>query len=356
MNRKKSKAAVISTGLFLLSILTSCGPAQQRQTSDHFNGKQFFNREPGHSTLDTIKWMWEMETIPWPAWIKDPQQPPPAARVGPGDLRIYYINHATTLIQMDGLNILTDPIWSLRAGPFSWLGAKRIRAPGIRFEDLPPIDYVLISHDHYDHLDLSTIKRLAQHHRPRFITGLKVGELLSDENIENVIELDWWEFHQADQAGIRFYFVPARHGSGRGPLGQNKTLWGGFIIDSSHGQVYFAGDTAYGGFVTDLAERFDRIRLALLPIGSYEKRWFMKSQHMNPNDAVKTHLLLSARQSAGIHFATFAEHPEQSIDAHEKDLARALQTHDLTEDYFWILGFGEGKDVPPLPRVARKQP
>ncbi len=144
-------------------------------------------------------------------------------------------------------------------------------------------------------------------------------------------------------------FVPARHESGRiSPFSRNTSLWGGFVIDSPEGQVYFAGDTGNGAFINELAGRYQRIRLAILPIGNYEKRWFMKTQHMNPDDAVLVHRALRANQSMGIHFATFAEHPEQAIDAHEKDLAAALVEHGVSPARFWIPGFGEGRDVTPL--------
>jgi L-ascorbate metabolism protein UlaG (beta-lactamase superfamily) len=227
-------------------------------------------------------------------------------------LRVTYINHATILIQMDGINILTDPIWSQRAGPASWFGVKRVRAPGVRFEQLPPIDYVLVSHDHYDHLDLPTVEKLARDHRPEFIVGLGVGRHLESCSTCRIIELDWWQAYQPAGLSMRVIFVPAQHGSGRAaPFTEGRTLWGGFVIDAPGGQVYFAGDTGFGAFVNELAERFSRIRLAVLPIGNYEKRWFMKTQHMNPEDAILVHQLLRAGQSMGMHYATFREHPEQ---------------------------------------------
>lgn len=156
---------------------------------------------------------------------------------------------------------------------------------------------------------------------------------------------------------VQIVFVPARHGSGRGPLSENRTLWGGFVIDAPDGQVYFAGDTGHGRFVEDIAARFDRIRLAILPIGNYEKRWFMKAQHMNPDDAVAVHRTLRAGQSMGMHYGTFAEHPEQSIDAHEKGLVEAVSRQEVAPDQIWVLEFGEGRDVGQAPRdVGSRDP
>ncbi len=330
--------------------LCGCRAAYRGPVSDHFDGRRFFDPERGgHSLRDTLRWFWEMETLDWPEWIDDPPRPAPPARVGKGALRVTYVNHATVLVQIDGLNVLTDPILSKRAGPTAWLGTKRVRAPGVKLAQLPPIDVVLVSHDHYDHLDLPTIRQLARRDHPRFLVGLGVGRQLRSEGVPDadVVELDWWQ--SAPPVGdVRFTFVPARHGSGRGPFTAGKTLWGGFAIDAPGGQVYFAGDTALGAFVREVAARFPRIRLALLPIGSYEKRWIMKTQHMNPDDAASVHGALRAARSMGIHYATFAEHPEQTVDQHEKDLAAALALRGIAPDRFWILGFGEGREVPPV--------
>ncbi len=318
--------------------------------SDHWDGSRFTSTEPGdHTFADMVKWMWEMENIPWPEWIDDPRQPVPVARVSDDGLRVTYINHATVLIQTDGLNILTDPIWSEHTGPFGRIGPARLRAPGVLINDLPPIDYILISHDHWDHLDMPTLNRIVARDHPTILVGLGVKSLLPDEVAKNAVELDWWQSTSSQVTSTSFTFVPSRHQSGRWPFVQNKTLWGGFVIESATGdQVYFAGDTGHGNFLKQIHERFGQIRLAILPIGNYEKRWMMKSQHMNPDDAVRAHLLLGSGQSMGIHYATFAEHQEQAIDAHEIDLSSALKNYSVPESAFWILKFGEGRDVPPL--------
>ena len=342
-----SMAIVLSvTGTFIFVFFTA--HEYSGLPSDHFDGSHFFNPEPGdHTFWDMLKWMWEMKTVSWPDWVEDPKQPPPPGRTPPGTLRATFVNHATVLIQMDGLNILTDPIWSPRAGPISWVGPRRVRAPGVAMEELPKIDYILISHDHYDHLDLSTLETIVERDHPMVLAGLGVMALLPDRWAPNVQELDWWRTHKSAAAGTVFTFVPARHSSGRWPFMENLTLWGGFVIESPSGeQVFYAGDTGYGAFLESIRDQFKRVRLAILPLGNYEKRWFMKNQHMNADDAVQAHLLLRAQQSIGVHFSTFAEHPEQTIDAHEHDLAAALDKYMVPPSQFWILGFGEGRDVP----------
>ena len=325
----------------------ACSIGYNGPVSDHFNGNRFIMEGNDHSFGDMVKWMWEMETVEWPEWIVDPVQTPPPETVGIGELRVTYVNHATVLLQADELNILTDPIWSTKAGPFSWMGVRRIRDPGVAFENLPKIDLVLISHDHYDHLDLPTLTKLTQRDDPIVLTGLGLKKYLKRHGVLKTAELDWWQAYQPQNSELTITFVPSLHNSGRWPLQGNKSLWGGYVISNRHGNIYFAGDTGYGDFINRINERFDRFRLTILPIGSYEKRWFMKNQHMNPDDAVKTHLALNSMQSLGIHYGTFAEHPEQAIDAHEKDLAKAMDKRKIDKSRFWILKFGEGRDVVP---------
>jgi L-ascorbate metabolism protein UlaG (beta-lactamase superfamily) len=333
----------ITTAIFFLFLTSGCSSFP---ISDHCDGNKFFNNKPGHTFGDEIKWLWEMETVPWPDTIENKPQPRPESYVSGNRMRVTYINHATVLLQCNGVNILTDPIWSDRAGPFSFIGTKRVRQPGVNFDDLPHIDIVLISHNHYDHLDLPTLRSIAQRDKPLVITGLGTGTLIASAGFTSVIELDWWQKYEIPASGLMFTFVPAFHNSGRGLFDGDKSLWGGFVIKGNAGTVYFAGDTAYEDFLLSIKERFPSFRLTIFPIGSYEKRWIMKMQHMNPDDAVTAHLLLNSKQSMGMHYATFTEHPEQTIDAHEKDLARAINEHSLPASSFWVLGFGEGRDVP----------
>ncbi|HQI80505.1 MAG TPA: MBL fold metallo-hydrolase [Deltaproteobacteria bacterium] len=313
--------------------------------SDHYDGRRFHNDRPVPTFMDHLRWLAAMETVPWPAWIDDPVQQKPVPIVGKGSLRVTYVNHATVLIQMDGLNVLTDPVWSERAGPFGLTGAKRVRMPGVSLDDLPVIHLVLISHDHYDHLDLPTLEKIVRRDNPVVLAGLRVKDCMPQAASGRVVDMDWWQTYRHDASGVRFTFVPAFHSSGRGFFDTDRTLWGGFVVEGARHRVYFAGDTAWGGFLEAIARRFPEFSLTIFPVGSYEKRWFMKNQHMNPEDAVRAHVLLRSRQSMGMHYATFAEHPEQAIDAHEKDLAAAVARHKIALSSFWLLGFGEGRDV-----------
>ncbi len=220
------------------------------------------------------------------------------------DLRVTFVNHATVLLQIAGVNVLTDPIWSRRASPLPFAGPRRRRPPGIRFVDLPPIDLVLISHNHYDHLDLPTLQALARSHAPRFITTLGNAALLQREGIEPVTEMDWWQ-EQPLPGGLRLTCVPAQHFSARGLCDRCRTLWCGFVLHGRGGPIYFAGDTGWGSHFSEIARRFGPPRLALLPIGSHLPRWFMRPVHLSPAEAVRAHQVLGAQASMAIHFGTF---------------------------------------------------
>ncbi|HQQ23400.1 MAG TPA: MBL fold metallo-hydrolase [Spirochaetota bacterium] len=321
------------------------GGCSSLQKSDHCDGKKFFNYEKNdHGFTDMVKWLWKMDTVDWPSWINDPMMPPPDKYAPKGTVRITHINHSTFLIQFDDLNILTDPILSMTAGPVSFIGSKRIRNPGVKFEDIPKIDYILISHNHYDHMDLPTLEMFVKRDSPVVISGLGNKSFLEKNKIKKAVELDWWG---KISTGIKFSvsFVPAHHGSGRGLFDENETLWGGFVIERNGYVIYFAGDSAYADFLKKIHEHYPEVDMSILPIGSYESREFMKTQHMNPEEAVLTHLLLNSLQTIGMHYATFLEHPEQSIDAHEKDLNRALEKYSVGINSFIILKFGESLEI-----------
>jgi L-ascorbate metabolism protein UlaG (beta-lactamase superfamily) len=235
-------------------------------------------------------------------------------------IRASFINHATVLLQTQGLNFLTDPIWSDRASPVSFAGPKRVHPPGVAFKDLPKIDYVLISHNHYDHLDLETLKRLQKAFKPIFLVGLKVSNnLRSSLPDAKIIELDWGQFYEISK-DKKIHFLPAQHWSARWPWDRNQTLWGAFAIETSGGNIYFAGDTGYGKHFKDAQKQFGKFKLALLPIGAYEPRNFMKYQHMNPEDAAQAARDLRAENSLGIHFGCFALATE-GYGAPEQELA-----------------------------------
>ena len=319
------------------------GPA-----SDHFDGKKFRNREPEQQG-SFLKWQLTRQMGRWPRWIDETPGPPPPRRVGGGRLRVTFINHATLLIQMDDLNVLTDPIWSERTSPLSFVGPKRHRAPGIRFDDLPPIDVVVVSHNHYDHLDIPTLRRLQQRDRPRIVTPLGNGALMRREGVDDAIELDWWQRvgvaapgHPAAEAAAAT-LVPARHFCARAISDRDRNLWGGFVISGASGNVYFAGDTGWGAHFAEIGARFGPIRAALLPIGAYLPRWFMHPVHIDPAQAVDAHAALGARTSIPMHYGTFFL-GDDGIDEPLHDLRLALAAKGNPN--FAILEHGEGRDLP----------
>jgi L-ascorbate metabolism protein UlaG (beta-lactamase superfamily) len=319
-------------------------PPYRGPTSDHFDGRRFHNQtgDTDRGLTNVLRWKLTRDPGPWGEHPDAPAGPPPPRRVGRGALRVTFINHATVLIQMDGLNILTDPIWSQRASPFSWAGPRRRRPPGIRFEDLPPIDVVLISHDHYDHLDLPTLARLARAHHPRFVCPLGDRALLEANHIAGSIELDWGQA-AALSPEVRVAAVPAVHTSTRGFGDRDHTLWAGFVLIGPGGPVFFAGDTAFGPQFEESRRRDGPPRLALLPIGSYRPTSLMSPVHMSPDDAVRAHRALQAGTSVAIHFGTFP----LTDDGEAEPPARLRAVLARDPQRFWVLAPGEGRDVPP---------
>jgi len=318
-------------------------PPYRGATSDHFDGKTFFN--PGGKETggfgSLLKWIANRDEAPWPEFAPVVPGPPPPRRVD--DLRVTFVNHSTVLIQTGGMNILTDPVWSERASPVSWAGPKRHRPPGLRFEELPPIDLILLSHNHYDHLDVDTLGRLARDHAPRIYTPLGNTAYLDSIGVADSHDMDWWDAIDIGH-GIRLTCLPAWHFSSRGLFDRNTTLWSGFMMEGPPGQIYFAGDTGYGPFFEEIARQFTRIRLAILPIGAYRPRWFMSPVHMGPDEAVRAHQVLNATQSMAIHFGTFALADDGDAEPIEL-LNSTLDELGIPRDRFRTLTHGEAWDV-----------
>lgn len=316
-------------------------PKYDGPQSDHFNGKTFVNKGnvEAKGFSDVFKWMMKRDRQPWEPMpnIQFGDAPPTES----GNLRVTFINHATFLIQVDGVNILTDPIWSQRTSPFEWAGPKRMRPPGIQFEDLPRIDAVIISHNHYDHLDIPTVKRLEDAHQPLFIVPLGVKAYLENKGIKKAQELDWWEHTLAKN--VRIHSVPAQHFSGRGMADRDATLWCGYVLQYGGENIYFAGDTGYGDFFQEINERFKPFKLALLPIGAYKPRWFMSPIHISPEEAVQVHQEMDIEKSIGMHYGTFP----LADDGREDpliDLQEAKKQKGVAEEAFVLLTEGEGRN------------
>jgi len=316
------------------------GPGYDGPPSDHFNGVRFFNpgAPAGRSFGDFLRWQRTRQRTPWPQWVQNRATPSLPERLEGGQLALTFINHITFLLQFRGLNILTDPVYSDRVSPFRSRGPRRVRDPGLAFKDLPPIQVVLVTHNHYDHLDIETLLRLQAAHSPRFVTTLGNRAFLAEFGIHEVEELDWWQ--SVDIAGARVTLTPAQHWSARRPRNRNRTLWGGFVISADGRQVYFAGDTGYGGHFHEVRQRFGKADVALLPIGAYEPRWFMRDQHMNPDDAVRAHLDLEASVSVGTHFGCF-QLTDEGIDDPPRELVAARERYRVAPESFVVLETGE---------------
>ena len=308
-------------------------------SSDHYDGELFFNPSgaTNKTVRDLLKWRLFGRRAQWPARVENTASPEVVARAVIGDLHLTFINHSTFLIQVDGLNILTDPVFSQRVSPFRSLGPKRVREPGLAMKDLPKIDLLLVSHNHYDHMDVQSLKDIARRDQPMTITPLGNGPILQRQGLARIAERDWWErVELADGAGV--IVTPAQHWSVRALPDRNRALWSGFIMETPRHKIFFAGDTGYAAHFKEIRARHGVMDLALLPIGAYEPRWFMKDQHMNPEDAVLAHLDLQAKRSIGMHFGTF-QLTDEDFDAPVKELQAALKKHDATN--FDVLEVGE---------------
>ncbi len=312
-----------------------------------FDGRRFHNQRGAARRFGAfLHWMRTRRRGVWRRDMSLPPGPPPPERITGDALRVTFVNHATVLIQTGGMNLLTDPIWSERASPLPYAGPRRYRPPGIRFDDLPKIDLVLLSHDHYDHMDIPTLRRLCRRDNPQIFAGLRQREVLARHRLTRVSELDWWDELQSD-GGLRITGVPARHWTGRALFDQGRRLWLGFVVHTGAGPVYFSGDTGMGPHFEQVHQRFGPPRLAILPIGAWLPRWFMAPVHISPDEAVEAHLLMQANMSMAVHFGTFDLADDGQNEAPEA-LYEARRHHGISDDIFWLPEFGEGRDIPGL--------
>jgi len=352
--------------------LSACAnePAAATPTAPRRDGTFHNNYIELRSLGTTAFWRWKFE-----AWRDGLPKPPAAptphivpdlgliqtnAKAGAQMVpTVTWIGHATVLAQLGGLNVLTDPIFSQRASPLSFVGPARAQKPGLWLHELPHIDLVLISHNHYDHLDDDSVRALAAQAggAPLFVVPLGLKAWFAQRDITRVVELDWWQSHKVGD--VEVVLTPVQHWSGRSLADRNETLWGGYALFAAQLHLFFAGDTGFSKDFADIRERFAERQgvaqgggfdIALLPIGAYEPRWFMQRQHVDPEDAVRIHRDLGAKASLGIHWGTF-ELTDESLDEPPRRLAQARQAQGVPDSAFFTLAIGQTRRL--LPRRPR---
>jgi L-ascorbate metabolism protein UlaG (beta-lactamase superfamily) len=320
--------------------------------SDHFDGVRFFDphRVPARSRRDLLRWFadrrWRATKAKWPVWAPSPYADHPPARVEGSTLRISYVGHASFLIQTAGLNILLDPVWSKRASPSRFIGPKRVNDPGIAFADLPPVDVVLVSHGHYDHLDVRTLSRIAAAHRARVITPLGNDVIMRSFDSAIAAEGYDWGDRVDVSSGVAITLIAARHWSARNLSDRNMALWASFVIETPGGRIYFVADSGYGEgqYFRSARERYGPFKLAILPIGAYEPRWFMGDHHMNPAEAVRALIDCGAEIALAHHHGTF-QLTDEPIDAPGLALTDALNAAGISPERFAALRPGQVRQL-----------
>lgn len=342
----RSGMAHILAGMFLLVFMTmvshAAPPARTHHTEDGFRNIYAFER-PGMSNF--LKWRLERMGKDHPSqedYLFPLADNNPAFLRGNREMNtLTWVGHSTLFVQLRGQNILTDPHFSRRASPVSWAGPERVTPPGIALKDLPPVDIVLISHDHYDHLDRETIVNLHRREGGEdtlFLVPLKLKSWFEDLGVRNVVEMDWWE--EYDAKGLRMICTPMHHWSKRTLFAENETLWAGWAVDTGEFRFIFLGDCGYSPIYRDIGDELGPFDLAAIPIGAYEPRWFMRNQHVNPAEAVQVHLDLRARRSVGIHWGTFIL-TDEPLDEPPLSLMLARERRNLPPEDFFILRHGE---------------
>lgn len=335
----------------MVSFFKTRNPYYHGPETDHFDGLRFFNPggvEPG-TFGDLMRWQFGSDRrANWPKFRESPfgtARPDPAVE----DLRVTMVGHATLLIQVSGLNILTDPVWSVRTSPVPFAGPKRVMQPGIAFGDLPKIHHVIVTHNHYDHLDIETLKRLQRDHRPRFFTPLGNDRIIHRAIPDAAITVMDWDQHVEVEERLTVCCEPCHHWSARGTGDRRMALWAAFVLKTPAGKIYHIGDTGFHSGINyrDAQRKYERFRLAILPIGAYEPRWFMRGQHQNPEEAVEGMRLCGAAHAIGHHFGT-VQLTNEAIDQPVIDLYKALDAAGIERTRFRPLLPGEQFDVPPV--------
>ncbi len=318
--------------------------------TDHFDGKRFYDPDgvPPKSLSEVLRWQFGRREKPakWPKWAPSPHADTPPVRIDGDAVRLSFVGHASWLIQGGGLNILVDPVWSERVSPVSFAGPKRHNHPGIAFDALPKIDVVLVSHGHYDHLDIRTLSRLDARFGPRVVTPLG-NDLTMMAKIPKIrAEAYDWHDRVALNAEIAVTLVPTRHWSARGISDRNMALWASFVLETPAGKIYIVCDSGYGtgAHFRRVAEAHAPLKLAILPIGAYEPRWFMQDQHMNPADAVQALQDCGAEAALAHHHGTF-QLTDEAIDAPVHALHAALDDAGIPRERFAVLKPGQVVEI-----------
>ena len=341
-------AAFTAAGAGLWSRAAS-GNYHQGPVTDHFDGVHFFDPDgvPPKRLTDLLRWWGSSDKAEWPAHVDNLHDDRPPQRVEGAALRVSFVGHASVLLQTGGRNILLDPVWSERVSPVSFAGPKRHNAPGIAFDALPPIDIVLVSHCHYDHLDVDTLSRLHAAHKPRVVTPLGNDTIMKSH--DGAIRAEAYDWHQrADLGhGVPVTMVPTRHWSARGLTDRNKALWASFVIETPAGRIYHVADSGYGDgtHFREARDRYGPFRLAILPIGAYEPRWFMRDMHMNPPEAIQAFVTVGAELGMAHHYGTF-QLTDEAIDAPIRALDEARVNEGIGPERFRRLAPGQVWEVP----------
>ena len=353
-----NKALIAIISVAILTFFSYSNAQNDSSTKAHHTPTGFKNnyaQEVNKSFGDFLRWQWESWGLD-----KTPSSPTPSVQAdlallkSPSLPTVTWIGHATALVQANGLSVLVDPIFSERASPVQIFGPKRAQAPGVAMSDLPNIDAVLISHNHYDHLDRASVAQLDEKAKAAgkttlFIVPLGLKAWFNGIGIDSVVELDWWERHTVQ--GVAFHLTPVQHWSARSINDRSATLWGGWAVLGPDFHWYYAGDTGYSRDFADTAKQFASRQtealgggfdLALVPVGAYEPRWFMSQQHVNPMESVRIHQDVGAKRSIGVHWGTF-QLTDEPLDQPPRDLVAARQALDVKEADFGVLAIGESR-------------
>lgn len=315
---------------------------QRPSSSDHFDGERFFNPTLPKNAIPGLSKVFKMLREPrpkYPKWVDNNATPQLNLPLKPDQAALTFVNHATFLIQLPGMNILTDPIWAWKAGPFGFTGPKRIRKPGIDFDALPNIDLLLLSHNHYDHFDKATLKKISNRFSPKVLIAAGDRQLTKSCGFTDIHEFDWWE-HIDINDNVKITYAPTQHFAARGIRDRMKSLWGSYLIHHRSKRIYFGADSGYSTHFADINKRLGAPDIAMLGMGAYEPRWFMRPMHMNPAEAVKAHQDLASKLSIGMHFGTFQLSTE-AFDQPKIDLKQALSEAGISESNFITLNEGE---------------